>query len=136
MITLVELIIKIIMRAKIDLYNKKEKYIENINKRNSNQRIQLNKLQEELNKEKEKNKELEELEQRIEQKVLDYRYVDMCEYCEKGKVICKENNSYLGIELYSGIRKLVAYGLDKKNWDISVSCNINYCPMCGRKLGE
>ena len=29
---------------------------------------------------------------------------------------------------------LVAYGLDKQGWDISVTCKINYCPMCGRDL--
>ena len=47
----------------------------------------------------------------------------MCEYCEKGKGICKDNKRELGIEL-------VAYGLDKQNWDISVECKISYCPMC------
>lgn len=51
-----------------------------------------------------------------------------------GIAICKENRSELGIELHSGTRKLVAYGLDKSNWNISVECKINYCPMCGRKL--
>lgn len=58
----------------------------------------------------------------------------MCEYCDKGKRICKENRKELGIELDSGKGYLIAYGLDKQNWDISVRCNINYCPMCGRKL--
>ena len=58
----------------------------------------------------------------------------MCEYCEKGKAICKQNNDYLGIELHSAKKKLVAHGLDKENWDISVMCDINYCPMCGREL--
>lgn len=48
----------------------------------------------------------------------------------------RKNNNCLGIELHSGTSKLVAYGLDKQNWDISVYCKINYCPMCGRKLGE
>ena len=54
----------------------------------------------------------------------------MCEYCEDGKGICRDNKRELGIELHSGTSKLVAYGLDKANWDISVECKINYCPMC------
>lgn len=58
----------------------------------------------------------------------------MCEYCEKGKEICKENRKELGIELNGGKGKLIAYGTDSHNWDISVECKINYCPMCGRKL--
>lgn len=58
----------------------------------------------------------------------------MCEYCEDGKGICRNNKRELGIELHSGSSKLVAYGLDKANWDISVECKINYCPMCGRKF--
>lgn len=58
----------------------------------------------------------------------------MCEHCKEGKGICK-NRKELGIELDSGRAKLVAYGLDKFGWDISVECNINYCPMCGRRLG-
>lgn len=58
-----------------------------------------------------------------------------CEYCEDGKGICRDNKRELGIELHSASSKLVAYGLDKANWDISVECKINYCPMCGRKLG-
>lgn len=57
----------------------------------------------------------------------------MCEYCEARKEICNNRND-LGIELHAGKCKLVAYGLDEDNWDISVSCNINYCPMCGQRL--
>ena len=57
----------------------------------------------------------------------------MCKHCENGIGIC-ENREELGIELDSGTGKLVAYGLDKNNWDISVECKINYCPMCGKKL--
>lgn len=57
----------------------------------------------------------------------------MCKYCESGIGIC-ENREELGIELHSGKSKLVAYGLDKDNWDISVECYIYYCPMCGKEL--
>lgn len=60
----------------------------------------------------------------------------MCEYCEKGKGICRNNKRELGIELDSARSKLVIYGLDKQNWDISVECKINYCPMCGKNLGD
>ena len=59
----------------------------------------------------------------------------MCKHCEKGIGICN-NSEELGIELHSGTSHLVAYGLDKNNWDISVKCKINYCPMCGKKLKE
>lgn len=58
----------------------------------------------------------------------------MCEYCENGKSMCNSNTKDLGIELHSGTAKLVAYGLDEFGWDISVECNIDYCPMCGRRL--
>lgn len=57
----------------------------------------------------------------------------MCKYCKEGMNIC-ENRTELGIELHSGTSKLVAYGIDYQGWDISVSCDINYCPMCGEKL--
>lgn len=57
----------------------------------------------------------------------------MCIYCEQGKGICN-NRKELGIELHSGTSELVAYGLDNNNWDISVKCKINFCPMCGKKL--
>lgn len=58
----------------------------------------------------------------------------MCEYCEDGKGICINNTRQLGIELHSGSSKLVAYGLDKQNWDISVECKINFCPMCRKRV--
>lgn len=60
----------------------------------------------------------------------------MCEYCEKGKSMCNSNTKDLGIELHSGTAKLVAYGLDEFGWDISVECNINYCPMCRKEAGR
>lgn len=60
----------------------------------------------------------------------------MCEYCEKGKSMCNRNTKDLGIELDSGTAKLVAYTLDEFGWDISVSCDINYCPMCRKEAGR
>ena len=60
--------------------------------------------------------------------------MNKCEYCQDGKGICRDNRRELGIELHSGSCRLVAYGLDKQNWDISVECKINYCPMCREKV--
>ena len=60
----------------------------------------------------------------------------MCKYCEEGKSMCNSNTKDLGIELHSGTAKLVAYGLDEFGWNISVSCNINYCPMCRKEAGR
>ena len=60
----------------------------------------------------------------------------MCEYCEDGKGICRENRKELGIELDGGKGKLIVYGTDLYNWDIGVECKINFCPMCGRTLGK
>lgn len=60
----------------------------------------------------------------------------MCKYCEKGKSMCNSNTKDLGIELHSANSKLVAYGLDKQGWDISIECNINYCPMCRKEAGR
>ena len=59
----------------------------------------------------------------------------MCEYCEKGRAISKDNVRRLGIELHSAKKKLVIYGIDEQGWDISLECKINYCPMCGKRIG-
>lgn len=59
----------------------------------------------------------------------------MCEYCEKGvPLVLRDNNSDYGIAIYYPNR-LVAYGYDVHgSGSNGVSCNINYCPMCGRSL--
>ena len=59
-----------------------------------------------------------------------------CEYCgnECIGINTKNNRKELGIELHSGNGTLVAYGLDKQGWNISVTCKISYCPMCGKKI--
>ena len=59
-----------------------------------------------------------------------------CEYCGNKciGINTKNNRKELGIELHSGNGTLVVYGLDKQGWDISVTCKINYCPMCGKKI--
>ena len=59
-----------------------------------------------------------------------------CKYCQEGHSISEKNRNALGIELHSGTRKIIAYGIDRFGWDISIECNIKHCPMCGRKLGD
>lgn len=57
----------------------------------------------------------------------------MCEYCEKNiSIKVKET---LGISIHYP-NKLIVRGVDKNGWDTSIDININYCPMCGRKLIE
>ncbi len=58
----------------------------------------------------------------------------MCEYCEKGKEIRNDNNiksfiskAHFGYSIIVQTNKLY---LDVQNIGF-----INYCPMCGRKLG-
>lgn len=58
----------------------------------------------------------------------------MCKFCDKGESICTQNRDVLGVELDSANAYIKVYGLDKRGWDISVNCKINYCPMCGKKL--
>lgn len=61
----------------------------------------------------------------------------MCKHCDEGMAIDNENNrKELGIELNGAKGKLMAYGLDKQGWDISISFKIDYCPMCGKKFKE
>lgn len=57
----------------------------------------------------------------------------MCEYCEKNTSI--KVKEPLGICIHYPNR-LVARGIDKKGWDISIDVKINYCPICGKKLIE
>lgn len=58
----------------------------------------------------------------------------MCKYCDKGEAICEQNRDILGVSLDAAKGFITVYGIDKKGWDISVNCKINYCPMCGKKL--
>ena len=59
----------------------------------------------------------------------------MCEYCEKGKEIRNDDNiksfiskAHFGYSIIVQTNKLY---LDVQNIGF-----INYCPMCGRKLGD
>lgn len=59
----------------------------------------------------------------------------MCEYCEKGKEIRKDDN------LKSFISKAhFGYSIIVQTNELYLNVQnigfINYCPMCGRKLGD
>ena len=63
----------------------------------------------------------------------------MCEYCEKRKELKSSNFCGSASMIICG-RYLDIYG-DKKKFNIfkriyQPSFNVNYCPMCGKKLGE
>lgn len=52
----------------------------------------------------------------------------MCEYCEKEKPILYDN-------IFESLNIFIKNGfLWEKTYDMGTE--INYCPMCGRKLGE
>lgn len=67
----------------------------------------------------------------------------MCEYCEKGKLVKSSNfcgSAKMRIIESKEFNTLDIYG-DEKKFNIfkriyQPSFDINYCPMCGRKLGE
>ena len=60
----------------------------------------------------------------------------MYKYCEEYEVIAQDKN--LGFTLYNSEKGNNAYirGFDKNGWDVSLNMKLNYCPMCGRKLGD
>lgn len=72
----------------------------------------------------------------IKLKIEELNKETKCKYCEEGFCISDTNRRDLGIELHSDTGYLVAYGVNKYDWDISVECKINYCPMCGKKFKE
>lgn len=52
----------------------------------------------------------------------------MCEYCEKGKsILHDESYDFLNVFIKND-------QLWEKSMDMGI--DINYCPMCGRKLGD
>lgn len=70
----------------------------------------------------------------------------MCKYCEKGKQIISGNFAGGGkIRIYNkgfdkgiGMLELQGDGTKAKifKWLYCPRFDINYCPMCGKKLGE
>ena len=51
----------------------------------------------------------------------------MCDYCEKTKMI--KPYTAFRIEKYAGVWAITNFGISNSEW-----FEINYCPMCGRKL--
>ena len=56
----------------------------------------------------------------------------MCEYCEKEKHIEELNSDNIYLEIYGKHLRIIG-----KIYSINFGRDmlINYCPMCGRKLG-
>lgn len=61
----------------------------------------------------------------------------MCEYCKNGMALTPIKRID-GIDLYvegSAIISNVEYMIFGDGGDVETEYDINYCPMCGRKLG-
>ena len=56
----------------------------------------------------------------------------MCEYCEKGKKMTENEDDKLCFQIY--YKHLRMYG-KVLNMSIGRDIVINYCPMCGKRLG-
>ena len=57
----------------------------------------------------------------------------MCEYCEKGKRIEERKDDKIYIKIYGKHLQVIG-----KIFSIPIGRDviINFCPMCGKKLGE
>lgn len=57
----------------------------------------------------------------------------MCKYCEKEKRIEEQKNDNIYFKIYGKHLQVIG-----KVYSLSIGRDviINYCPMCGRKLGE
>lgn len=67
--------------------------------------------------------------------------MNKCNYCEHVNVIDKNlgSNSIFDefyIEQVDGVYRIVCRHEAKYGEGISMTRSINYCPMCGRKLGD
>lgn len=80
----------------------------------------------------------------------------MCEYCEKERSFRRTNNKKIKCENFCGSVEMTIYptGYEKNVGMLEIQCgnenilkkimrekycprfNINYCPMCGKRLGE
>ena len=56
----------------------------------------------------------------------------MCEYCEKGKKFSEDKTDKIKFDIYGKHLRFFGKVL---NFPIGRDVLINYCPMCGRKLG-
>ena len=61
----------------------------------------------------------------------------MCEYCETAKSIHTEEDKYVTADSYILKDEIVlaAFSRDSYLYDVTINIPIEYCPMCGRKLG-
>ena len=57
----------------------------------------------------------------------------MCEYCEKEKSIEERENDNIHFEIYGKHLRVLGKVL---SIPLGRDVIINYCPMCGRKLGD
>lgn len=65
----------------------------------------------------------------------DIRRNNMCDFCEKGVPLVTGKINDYGIALQYP-NKLIAYGYDVHGGGSNgLIAKINFCPMCGRKLG-
>ncbi|MBO6243310.1 MAG: hypothetical protein J6O41_01905 [Clostridia bacterium] len=64
----------------------------------------------------------------------------MCEYCNANYKVLNKTKEYSDIEisLYTAIRGIRVRAIfdERGLFKTQDVININYCPMCGRKLGE
>lgn len=61
----------------------------------------------------------------------------MCKYCEEKVALI--DGEYLGLALFENNHNgynVYIRGFDKQGWDVSENSKFNYCPMCGKELGE
>lgn len=58
----------------------------------------------------------------------------MCEYCEEEKKIMENENDKIYFYIYGRVLRLCGFILG--SIPISRNVVINFCPMCGKKLGE
>ena len=60
----------------------------------------------------------------------------MCDFCEHRKAITKGSCVGLFELVVSGQELEISYFCNDWNYDNRDRMNIEYCPMCGRKLGD
>lgn len=60
----------------------------------------------------------------------------MCDYCEGRRPVLDSDNGFTGVDAYVNRRELsVSFRCDDWTYNADFSALINYCPMCGSKLG-
>lgn len=60
----------------------------------------------------------------------------MCEYCEGRRPVLESDDGFTGADAYVNRCELaVSFRCDDWTYNADFSALINFCPMCGRKLG-